>query len=159
MKISLNWLSDYLDLSDYYKKPDVLAEVLTKAGLEVEGIENKSKDFENVVIGLILEKDKHPNADKLSLCRVTTGQGIVHQIVCGAQNHKTGDRVIVALPGALLPGNFAIQKSVIRSVESYGMLCSYKELGMADTSDGIAILDSEAPVGTAFADYKGLNDV
>jgi phenylalanyl-tRNA synthetase beta chain len=159
MKISLKWLNDYVDLEEYFKKPDTLAELLTRTGLEVEGIENKAKDFENVVVGLILEKDKHPNADKLSLCRVTTGQGVVHQIVCGAQNHKTGDRVIVALPGAVLPGNFSIQKSVIRSVESYGMLCSYKELGMPDTSDGIVILPAEAPVGQAFSDYKGLNDI
>lgn len=159
MKISLKWLSDYIELDEYFKKPEALAELLTRAGLEVEGIENKAKDFENVVVGLILEKDKHPNADKLSLCRVTTGQGVVHQIVCGAQNHKSGDRIIVALPGAVLPGNFAIQKSVIRSVESYGMLCSYKELGMADTSDGIVILPVDAPVGTAFSEYKGLNDI
>lgn len=159
MKISLKWLSDYIELDEYFKKPEALAELLTRAGLEVEGIENKAKDFENVVVGLILEKDKHPNADKLSLCRVTTGQGVVHQIVCGAQNHKSGDRIIVALPGAVLPGNFAIQKSVIRNVESYGMLCSYKELGMADTSDGIAILPTDAPVGAAYAEYKGLSDI
>ncbi len=164
MKISLKWLADYIDIEDYLKTPEALADLLTRSGLEVESIENKAKDFENVVIGLILEKDKHPNADKLSLCRVTTGQGVVHQIVCGAQNHKTGDRVIVALPGAILPGNFSIQKSVIRNVESYGMLCSYKELDLLDSeggkqNEGIAILPAEANVGQPYSDYKGLNDV
>jgi phenylalanyl-tRNA synthetase beta chain len=164
MKISLKWLTDYIDIEDYLKTPEALADLLTRSGLEVESIENKAKDFENVVIGLILEKDKHPNADKLSLCRVTTGQGVVHQIVCGAQNHKTGDRVIVALPGAILPGNFSIQKSVIRNVESYGMLCSYKELGLLESeggksNEGIAILPAEANVGQPYSEYKGLNDV
>src|SRR5690606_22609997 len=105
MKISLKWLNELIAIDDYIKKPEPLAEILTKAGLEIEGIENKAKNFEHVVVGLILEKDKHPNADKLSLCRVTTGNGVVHQIVCGAKNHKAGDRIVVALPGAVLPGN------------------------------------------------------
>src|SRR3954462_12706834 len=99
MKISLKWLQDYVDIQDYLKKPQELAEILTQAGLEVEEISDKSKDLNHVVIGVILEKDKHPNADKLSLCRVAMGEGVVHQIVCGAQNHKSNDRVIVALPG------------------------------------------------------------
>jgi phenylalanyl-tRNA synthetase beta chain len=159
MKISLKWLNELIAIDEYIKKPEPLAEILTKAGLEIEGIENKAKNFENVVVGLILEKDKHPNADKLSLCRVTTGNGVVHQIVCGAKNHKTGDRVVVALPGAVLPGNFAIQKSVIRSVESYGMLCSLKELGLAGDADGLLILPETATVGKDFAEYYGQDDV
>lgn len=159
MKISLKWLNELIAIDDYIKKPEPLAEILTKAGLEIEGIENKAKTFEHVVVGLILEKDKHPNADKLSLCRVTTGNGVVHQIVCGAKNHKAGDRVVVALPGAVLPGNFAIQKSVIRSVESNGMLCSLKELGLADDSEGLLILPETAAVGKDFAEYYGYDDV
>ncbi len=159
MKISLKWLNELIAIDDYIKKPEPLADLLTKAGLEIESIENKAKNFENVVVGLILEKEKHPNADKLTLCRVTTGNGVVHQIVCGAKNHNAGDRVVVALPGAVLPGNFAIQKSVIRSVESYGMLCSLKELGMATESEGLLILPETAPVGKDFADYYGLDDV
>lgn len=159
MKISLKWLNDFVDVKDYLQKPEALAEILTKAGLEVEEIENKARDFENVVTGLILEKDKHPNADKLSLCRVTTGEGVVHQIVCGAQNHKTNDRVVVALPGAILPGNFAIKSAVVRGVESGGMLCSLKELGLATVSDGIEILPENAPIGKPFAEYKGYDDV
>ncbi len=159
MKISLKWLQDFVDISDFLKKPDELGELLTRAGLEVEETVNRAKDYEAVVVGLILEKDKHPDADKLSLCRVTTGEGVVHQIVCGAQNHKANDRVIVALPGAVLPGNFAIKKAKVRGVESGGMLCSYKELGLAKESDGIAILNTDAPVGKSFAEYGGYDDV
>ena len=117
MKISLKWLNEFVSIEDYFSKPQQLADVLTRAGLEVEEIKNLARDFENVVIGLILEKDKHPQADKLSLCRVTTGEGVVHQIVCGAQNHKANDRVVVALPGAVLPGNFAIKKAVVRGLK------------------------------------------
>lgn len=159
MKISLKWLNDYVDVQDYFSKPEELADLLTRAGLEVEEIINRGKDFQNVVVGLVLEKGKHPNADKLSLCQVSTGEGVVHQIVCGAQNHKTNDRVIVALPGAVLPGNFAIKKSAIRGVESLGMLCSLKELGLAKESDGIEILPVDAPVGKAYAEYAGYDDV
>lgn len=159
MKISLKWLNEFVSIQDYMNKPEALADVLTKAGLEVEEIKNLSKDFENVVVGLILEKDKHPQADKLSLCRVTTGEGVVHQIVCGAQNHKTNDKVVVALPGAILPGNFAIKKAVVRGIESGGMLCSLKELGLAGESEGIYILPETAPIGASFAVYQGLDDV
>src|SRR5690606_35260993 len=101
MKISLKWLNDFVDVSDYFEKTQELADLLTRAGLEVEDIQDKAKQFNFVVTGLILEKDKHPNADKLSLCKVTTGEGVVHQIVCGAQNHKKDDKVVVALPGAV----------------------------------------------------------
>ncbi len=159
MKISLKWLQDFVDVKEFFQKPEALADILTKAGLEVEEIQNKAKDFEYVVTGLILEKDKHPNADKLSLCRVTTGDGVVHQIVCGAQNHKKDDKVIVALPGAVLPGNFAIKKAVVRGVESGGMLCSLKELGLAKESDGIEILPVTAPIGQSFAEYGGYDDI
>ncbi|MFS4460222.1 phenylalanine--tRNA ligase subunit beta [Bdellovibrio sp. HCB2-146] len=159
MKISLKWLQEYVDVKEFFTKPEDLAEILTRAGLEVEEITNRAKDFNHVVIGKILEKDKHPNADKLSLCRVSTGEGLVHQIVCGAQNHKAGDVVIVALPGAVLPGNFAIKKSAVRGVDSAGMLCSLKELGLAKESEGIAILPPDAPIGKAYAEYGGYDDI
>lgn len=159
MIISLRWLSDFVDVQDYLQKPEALAEILTRAGLEVENITHRAKDFQFVVTGYILEKDKHPNADKLSLCRVTTGEGVVHQIVCGAQNHKAHDKVVVALPGAILPGNFAIKHSVIRGVESGGMLCSNKELGLPSESDGIVILPEDAPIGKSFAEFMGFDDV
>lgn len=159
MKLSLRWLNDFVDVSDALKDPQGLARALTNAGLEVESIEDQGKPFHNVVVGHILEKGKHPGADRLSLCQVTTGGGVIHQIVCGAQNHKQGDCVVVALPGAILPGDFAIKHSKIRGVESGGMLCSLKELGLATESEGIVILPSDAPIGVPFAEYKKLDDV
>ncbi len=159
MKISLNWLNDFVDLESYKEKPEALAQLLTNAGLEVEEIDNKSQIYKYVVIGLILKKSAHPDADKLSVCEVTTGEGVVHQIVCGAKNHKADDRVIVALPGAVLPGNFVIKNSTIRGVESAGMLCSLKELGMAEVSEGIAILPENATIGQEYAKYAGFDDI
>lgn len=159
MKISLKWLNDFVDVSEYFVKPQALADILTRAGLEVEEIQSRTQDFANVVVGCIQIKDKHPNADKLSLCQVEVAPGKIEQIVCGAQNHKVGDKVIVALPGAVLPGNFAIKKSKIRDVESNGMLCSLKELGLAESSDGIYILKADAPVGKSYAEYAGYDDV
>jgi phenylalanyl-tRNA synthetase beta chain len=159
MIISLRWLNDFVDVTEFLQKPEALAETLTRAGLEVENINNRAKDFQFVVTALILEKNKHPDADKLSLCRVTTGEGVIHQIVCGAQNHKANDRVVLALPGAVLPGNFAIQRAMVRGIESGGMLCSDKELGLSKESQGIRILPEDAPIGKSFAEYAGLDDV
>ncbi|MFZ3231084.1 MAG: phenylalanine--tRNA ligase subunit beta [Pseudobdellovibrio sp.] len=159
MKISLKWINEFVDIKEYFTKAQDLADILTKAGLEVEEIQDKAKDFKNVVVGFIKTKDKHPNADKLSLCQVEIADGVITQIVCGAQNHKAGDRVIVALPGAVLPGNFSIKKSKIRDVESLGMLCSFKELGLAETSEGIEILPSDAQIGKNYAEYAGYDDV
>ncbi|MEQ1723035.1 MAG: phenylalanine--tRNA ligase subunit beta [Pseudobdellovibrio sp.] len=159
MKISLKWLNDFVDVSEYAANPQELADILTKAGLEVEEMQNRAKDYAHVVVGHIITKDKHPNADKLSLCQVEVAPGVVSQIVCGAQNHKAGDKVIAALAGAVLPGNFAIKKSKIRDVESNGMLCSLKELGLADTSDGIAILPALAPTGQSYAEFAGYDDI
>jgi phenylalanyl-tRNA synthetase beta chain len=159
MKLSLQWLSDYIDISDYFSQPQELAQKLTAAGIEVESIQNLAKQFEFVVVGHILEKGQHPNADRLSLCQVTTGEGKVHQIVCGAQNHKQGDNVVVALPGAILPGDFVIKNSKIRGVESGGMLCSEKELGLKTESEGILILPKDAPIGKSFAAYMGYDDI
>lgn len=166
MKLSLRWLNDFVDVTEFMREPQTLAKHLTNAGLEVESIEDQAKPFQNVLVGHILEKDKHPGADRLTVCMVTTGDGVVHQIVCGATNHNQGDRVVVALPGAVLPGNFAIKHSKIRGVESSGMLCSEKELGLlAEGSDspGILILPAEgplaAPIGRPFAEYRGLDDV
>ena len=159
MKISLKWINDFIDVSDFKTKPQELADLLTRAGLEVEEMQNRAADFNHVVVGHIVVKDKHPNADKLSLCQVDIGHGKIEQIVCGAQNHKALDKVIVALPGAVLPGNFAIKKSKIRDVESNGMLCSYKELGLSGESEGIVILDPSAPVGESFAQFGGYDDV
>lgn len=159
MKISMRWLNDYVDVQDLMAAPEKLAAKLTAAGIEVEQIENLAARFKSVVVGHIIEKGQHPNADRLSLCQVDAGQGKNLQIVCGATNHKQGDKVVVALPGAVLPGDFEIKLSKIRNVESYGMLCSEKELGLAAESPGIMILPKDAKVGTPFADFMGFDDV
>ncbi|MES2964033.1 MAG: phenylalanine--tRNA ligase subunit beta [Bdellovibrionota bacterium] len=160
MKISLRWLANYIEIEDYFSKTAELSALLTAAGLEVEGIEDLAKQFDHVVIGNILKKEQHPGADRLTLCQVSTGEGRVHQIVCGAKNHNEGDNVVVALPGAVLPGNFVIKQSKIRGVDSGGMLCSKKELGLVDDGvDGIVILPKDAPIGVAFAKFSGMNDI
>lgn len=165
MKISLQWLNEYIDIHDHLTKPQELANLLTAGGIEVESVQNLAKRFEHVVVGHILRKEPHPNADRLTLCQVSTGEGVVHQIVCGARNHNEGDNVVVALPGAVLPGDFAIRHSKIRGLDSSGMLCSEKELGLKsekgseDGSAGILILPKDAPVGQPFAKYMGLDDI
>lgn len=158
MKISFKWLSDYVDLSDYRNNTPELSRKLTQAGLEVEGITDQKEAFQYVVIGHLLSVDKHPDADKLTVCKVDTGESEPRQIVCGATNHKAGDYVVAALPGALLPGDFAIKKSKIRGVESLGMLCSEVELGLRSESEGILTFKSGEP-GTPFAQAFGLDDV
>ncbi len=152
MKFSLNWIQDFIDVSEFLKKPEELAQILTQAGLEVEGWEGCA-ELPYVVIGHIEKLEKHPDADKLTLCQVKVGEGDVRSIVCGAKNHKQGDKVVAALVGAVLPGDFKIKKSKIRGVESEGMLCSVSELGLAKSSEGIMILDSLAPVGESYWDY------
>ncbi len=164
MKISLKWLNQYVDVQEFFLNPEKLAAVLTAGGLEVEQIEDRAKNFEHVVVGQILEKNQHPDADKLSVCQVMTGEGVCHTIVCGAKNHHVDDLVIVALPGAVLPGDFKIKRSKIREVESSGMLCSMEELGMDDDgSGGIIILQAKADVeilvGQSAAEYFGFDDV
>lgn len=159
MKISLKWLSEYIDIHDYFTKPQELARKLTNAGIEVDSVVDRASDFKHVVVGHIIEKGVHPNADRLTLCKVDAGEGKIRQIVCGAKNHKQGDKVVVALPGAVLPGNFAIKLSKIRDVESEGMLASESELGLSKESEGILILPPEAPVGKSFAEYFGVDDV
>ncbi|PWU15737.1 MAG: phenylalanine--tRNA ligase subunit beta [Bdellovibrio sp.] len=159
MIMSLKWINEFVDIREYLERPAPLADLLTRTGLEVENLVDRAKDFQFVTVGLILDLQPHPQADRLTVCQVTTGEGVVHQIVCGAKNHRANDKVVVALPGAVLPGGFKIEKTVIRGIESGGMLCSQKELGLATESDGILILPSEAAVGTPFARQAGLDDV
>lgn len=128
MKISLKWLSKYVDIAEFLGQPEKLAEILTNGGLEVEGIHSQAENFKNVVTAHILEKEKHPQADNLTLCKVSTGDK-THQIVCGAKNHNAGDKAILALPGAVLPGNFEIKISKIRGIESHLPFSSWKKSG------------------------------
>src|ERR1051325_10468248 len=155
MKVTLNWLKQYVDFA---WSPDELAERLTMLGLEVEGVQKLGGSFEGIVVAQVITKDKHPNADKLSVCRVQDGQG-ERQIVCGAQNVNPGDKVPLILPGPSLPlkqgekAPFTIKVGKIRGVESHGMLCSPQELALGEAADGLLILRQEAKVGQSFAEY------
>ena len=156
MLISLNWLKKYVEIKESIEE---VANALTMIGQEVEAIEIQGENLENVVIGQIVEFDRHPNSDRLTLLKVNVGEGEPLQIICGATNHKLNDKVVVAKIGATLPGDFKIKKSKIRDVESYGMLCSEEELGFAKESDGIIILPEDAPIGKEYREYLNLNDV
>lgn len=159
MKISLNWLRDHLPTVESIGTPKEIADRLTAVGLEVEAVEDRASQFNKVVVGQIKKLDTHPNADRLTVCQVDVGTGEPQQIVCGAKNYRTGNKVVVTLPGAVLPSDFVIKKSKIRDVESFGMLASESELGLKEESEGILILPDDAPVGEPFANYYGLNDV
>ena len=140
MKVTLNWLKQYVDFN---WSPEELAERLTMLGLEVEGVHKLGGEFEGVVVAQVITRDKHPNADKLSVCRVNDGTG-ERQIVCGAQNFKAGDKIPLILPGASLPPKpgdkepFTIKVGKIRGVDSHGMMCSTDELGLDPEADAPA---------------------
>lgn len=150
MKISYNWLKNYIDLDPVEHSPEVLAEVLPLLGFDIEEYEKLGPpQLENVVVGKVLEFVQHPNADRLRCCKVSTGvEGEIHNIVCGAKNFVEGDHVMVALPGAVLPGDFKIKKSQLRGEPSEGMMCSAKELQIGQDHDGIMILDKDVALGT-----------
>ena len=155
MKVSLNWLRELVELP-----PTVpaLVDLLTMAGVEVEGIETTGCSIANIVVGEIQESAQHPNADRLSVCKVDDGSGTQRQIVCGAKNYRVGDKVPVALPGAQLAPDFVIKVGKLRGVESQGMLCSADELGLPATlgargaEDGLLILPADAKPGTPFSE-------
>ncbi len=144
MNISLNWIRDFVDWTSSAAELDAL---LTRAGVKVESITKRGAEFPNVVIAQILESNPHPNAERLSICRVDGGSGAPHQIVCGAKNYKSGDKVPLALPGAVLSGGLKIKVGRLRGVDSEGMLCSARELGIAEDAEGLLILPRDAPVG------------
>ena len=148
MKFSTNWLREFVELP---ASTEELADLLTFAGVEIEGVEERGGNFDNVVVAQIRESIQHPNADRLSVCQVDDGSGTNRQIVCGAKNYKVGDKVPLALPGAALPNGLKIKASKLRGVESQGMLCSPSELKVSEDSDGLLILDRDAPVGAPFA--------
>lgn len=155
MKFSENWLRTWVnpDLSS-----EALAHALTMAGLEVEALEPVAPAFNNVVVAEVLEVVKHPNADRLNVCQVNVGEARPLTIVCGAANVAAGVKVPCARIGAVLPGDFVIKQAKVRNVESFGMLCSDKELGLATESEGLWLLPSDAPVGKNLREYLELND-
>ena len=150
MKINLEWLSEYVDLPN---PAEELIDVLPMLGIEVEENDDAGTlTLENVVVGKVLEKSQHPEADRLSVCSVEVGAENPAQIVCGATNFKPGDRVPVALPGAKLPGGFKIKKSKLRGVTSEGMMCSAKELELGDDDAGLFLLSGEPEIGQPITD-------
>lgn len=154
MKVTYNWLKEFVEFD---LSPVELADLLTMLGLEVEGLEELGGGMDEVVVARVLEKNQHPNADKLSLCKIDNGKEVL-SVVCGAQNFKQGDTVVLAQIGAVLPGDFKIKRSKIRGEESCGMLCSEKELGLADESAGIMVLSGDLPLGVPFFEAMGLKD-
>lgn len=156
MLISLNWLKQYVDLEGI--DINEMENALTMIGQEVEKIEIKGENLDKVITARIVEKEMHPDSDHLTICKVDTGSQIV-QVVCGAPNHKAGDKVALAQVGARLSPDFIIKKGKIRGAESDGMLCSEAELGIGADESGIIILPTDTPVGMPFREYMGLNDV
>lgn len=151
MFVSYNWLQEYVDLAGV--TAEELADLITKSGIEVESVTNLSEGIKGVVIGHVLEREQHPNADKLSKCLVDIGEGEPVQIICGAPNVAKGQKVPVAKAGAVLPGNFKIKKSKLRGEESNGMICSLQELGVEsklvakEFSEGIFVFPSDVTPG------------
>jgi phenylalanyl-tRNA synthetase beta chain len=156
MKVSLRWLSRYVDLDDL--SPRQVLDDLTMSTCEVEGIEAFADGIDDVRVGRVVECGRHPDADKLSLTRVDTGAGELAQVVCGAPNVAQGQIVAVALPGASLPGGIKIKKTKIRGAESCGMICSEKELGLSGESDGIVVLEPGLTLGRRLVDVLPLRD-
>ena len=156
MKISLSWLGDYLKTT---QTAEQLAETLTRSGIEVKSVVSHGAAIPKVVAAQILESTQHPNADRLSVCKVDDGSGTPLQIVCGAKNYKVGDKILLALPGAALPGGVKIKVGKLRGVESEGMMCSSKELGLGEGVDGLHILPPETLIGTELAELFPADDI
>jgi len=155
MIVTYNWLREFVDF-DF--TPEDLAHRLTMAGLEVDGMDKIGEGLDSVIVARLIAVDRHPDAERLTLCQVDTGSETI-QVVCGATNHKSGDLVALAQVGSVLPGDFKIKKSKIRGQESHGMLCSEKELGLADESPGIMILPADLTLGRPVFEALGLKDV
>lgn len=154
MIVTYNWLKEFVDF-DY--TPEELCHRLTMAGLEVDALEEIGGGLDSVVVAKLESVEKHPDADKLTVCQVNNGTETV-QVICGAPNHKTGDIVAFAQPGSVLPGDFKIKKSKIRGQVSMGMLCSEKELGLSEESAGIMILSQDLHLGQPVFDALKLKD-
>ena len=158
MAISLNWVNDYVDIKDVDLKE--LADKITRAGINVEKV--TTNNIDNLVIGEVVESVMHPDSDHLHICKVNIGKEII-QIVCGANNVRKGIKVIVALPGSILPGDFEIKKGKIRGEESNGMICALFELGLEEKNEenyskGICELDDNAPIGENAFTYLNVSD-
>ncbi len=156
MDISLNWLKDYIDLDVGVEE---LCEKMTMLGLEIEKVSHTAEGLDGILIGQITSIEPHPDADKLVICKTDVGESEPLQIVCGAKNMKAGDKVPTAVIGGTLPGDFKIARRKMRGIESQGMMCSAKELGLGDDHSGLMILDEDATIGQNALAYLGLDDV
>lgn len=157
MKISLNWLKDHINLDGI--TAEQIAHELNMAGIEVEDMTDYSEKFRNFVVGYVEETEKHPNADKLTVCKVNTG-GEISQIICGAPNVAAGQKVPVALPGAVVPSNgMEIKQAKLRGVVSNGMICSEAELDISKDHSGILVLPDHYEAGKPLAEAMGINDI
>ena len=157
MKFALTWLKDYLETDATVAE---ICDGLNAIGLEVEGVEDPADKLAGFRIAHVLTAARHPDADKLQVLTVDTGDGNPLQVVCGAPNARAGMKGVLGLPGAVVPANgMVLRKSAIRGVESNGMMCSTRELELGDDHDGIIELPDDAPVGTSFADYHGADPV
>lgn len=155
MKVLLSWLEQYVDGKPNW---DLVFDKLTQAGLEIESVKKIAPDFSGVVIGEVLEKNKHPNADKLNVCKVKVSDEEILEIVCGASNVEVGVKVPCAKLGAILPNDFVITERKMRGVTSYGMLCSGSELGIIDNVDGLLLLSKDSIIGKDIRDHLKLDD-
>lgn len=157
MKFSLTWLKDYLETTASVAE---ICDGLNAIGLEVEGVEDPAEKLAGFRIAHVLTAARHPDADKLQVLTVDTGDGNPLQVICGAPNARAGMKGVLGLPGAVVPANgMVLKKSAIRGVESNGMMCSTRELELGDDHDGIIELPADAPVGVSFADYHGADPV
>lgn len=162
MLVSLKWLSQYVDIEGF--APQELAEKITRSGIEVDAVIDRAQGMTNVVVGHVVSKEKHPEADKLNICQVDVGEENLQQIVCGAPNVDAGQKVIVARPGAKLPGGIKIKKAKLRGQESNGMICSLQELGIEGRlvpkayAEGIYVLPEDSKPGTDALELLGLRD-
>lgn len=155
MKLSDHWLREWVNPE---LSPSELGHVLTMAGLELDSLELAAPEYSGVVIGRIASIEQHPDADKLRVCQVEYGQGETIQVVCGAPNAAAGMNAPFAMVSANLPGGLKIKKAKLRGVESFGMLCSAKELGLADSAEGLMVLPDDAPIGQDFREWLDLDD-
>jgi phenylalanyl-tRNA synthetase beta chain len=162
MKVSYQWLNEYISLEGL--AAEELAEKMTRGGIEIDGVEQLNKGVSGVVVGYVKSKERHPDADKLNVCKVDVGTGEELQIVCGAKNVDAGQLVPVAVIGAVLPGDFKIKRAKLRGVESQGMICSAKELGLNDKllpkeqQEGILVLPTGTAIGAPIGEVLGLDD-
>ncbi|MEX2010109.1 MAG: phenylalanine--tRNA ligase subunit beta, partial [Dongiaceae bacterium] len=155
MKITLAWLKDHLETEATAAE---IAERLTGLGLEVESVADPARDLAPFTVAYVTEAKPHPNADRLTVCQVETGRGLV-QVVCGAPNARAGMKGVFAPAGTRIPGTgLALEKATIRGVESNGMLCSAREMGLGEDHDGIIELPADAVVGAPFAKVIGRDD-